>query len=120
MIAVLTRTSLLTCALSAVALAAAVDQGEDRHAPRTELGALVQASPKETSPSGASPSEAGPSLQKDPREVKNLYADPAHADTVKQLKEEMYRLKKELKDEDQFEKELPRDNVDAPRPKAKT
>jgi arylsulfatase A-like enzyme len=58
-------------------------------------------------------------LQKDPHELKNVYADPAQADTVKRLKAEMYRLKKELKDEDQFEKELPRDNVDAPRPKAK-
>ena len=50
-------------------------------------------------------------LQKDPYELKNLYADPAHAETVKELKAEMYRLKKELKDEDQFEKELPKDNV---------
>ena len=37
--------------------------------------------------------------------MKNLYADPAHAETVKKLKEEMYRLKKELKDENQFENE---------------
>jgi arylsulfatase A-like enzyme len=59
-------------------------------------------------------------LRTDPHELKNVYADPAQADTVKQLKAEMYRLKKELKDEDQFEKELPKDNVDAPRPKAKT
>jgi len=51
-------------------------------------------------------------LEKDPREVKNLYNDPAQAETVRKLKEEMYRLKKELKDEDQFEKELPKDNVD--------
>jgi arylsulfatase A-like enzyme len=60
-------------------------------------------------------------LEKDPHELKNVYADPAYADTVKRLKAEMYRLKRELKDNDQFEKELPRDNVDAPpRPKAKT
>jgi arylsulfatase A-like enzyme len=52
-------------------------------------------------------------LKKDPHEVKNIYADLAYADKVKELKEEMYRLKKELKDENQFEKELPRDNVDA-------
>jgi arylsulfatase A-like enzyme len=58
-------------------------------------------------------------LEKDPHELKNLYADPAHAETVKTLKAEMYRLKKELKDEDQFEKELPKDDVDAP-PKKKT
>jgi arylsulfatase A-like enzyme len=50
-------------------------------------------------------------LAKDPREVKNVYADPAYAETVKTLKEEMYRLKKELKDENQFEKELPKDDV---------
>jgi len=81
MIAVLTRTSLLTCALSAAALAAAVDQGEDRRAPRTELGALVQAFPKETSPSGASPSEAAPSLQKDPRE-----GDPGYEQAQKLIK----------------------------------
>jgi arylsulfatase A-like enzyme len=52
-------------------------------------------------------------LKKDPHEVKNVYADPAYADRMKELKAEMYRLKKELKDEDQFEKELPKDNVDA-------
>jgi arylsulfatase A-like enzyme len=59
-------------------------------------------------------------LDKDPHELKNVYADPAYAETVKRLKAEMYRLKRELKDEDRFENELPRDNVDAPRPKAKT
>jgi arylsulfatase A-like enzyme len=53
-------------------------------------------------------------LQKDPHELKNLYADPAHAETVKKLKEELYRLKKELKDEDQFANGLPRDGVDMP------
>jgi arylsulfatase A-like enzyme len=55
-------------------------------------------------------------LQKDPREVKNVYADPAYAETVKTLKAEMFRLKKELKDENQFDKKLPPDDVDA-RPK---
>jgi arylsulfatase A-like enzyme len=59
-------------------------------------------------------------LTKDPREVKNLYADPAYADTVKTLKAEMYRLKKELKDENQFENKLPPDDVGAPlKPKDK-
>lgn len=52
-------------------------------------------------------------LEKDPREVKNVYSDPSYAETVKVLKAELYRLKKELKDENQFEKELPKDNVDA-------
>jgi arylsulfatase A-like enzyme len=41
-------------------------------------------------------------LEKDPHELKSVYADPAYADTVKSLKTELYRLKKELKDEDQF------------------
>jgi arylsulfatase A-like enzyme len=50
-------------------------------------------------------------LQTDPHELRNLYDDPAHADTVKKLKAEMYRLKKELKDENQFENELPKTRV---------
>jgi arylsulfatase A-like enzyme len=53
-------------------------------------------------------------LQKDPHELKNLYADPAHAETVKTLKEELYRLKKELKDENQFENGVPKDDVGMP------
>lgn len=50
-------------------------------------------------------------LQKDPRELRNVYSDPAYADVVKKLKEEMYRLKKELKDENQFENAVPKDDV---------
>jgi arylsulfatase A-like enzyme len=50
-------------------------------------------------------------LKKDPHELKNVYSDPAFAETIKKLKDEMYRLKKELKDENQFEKELPKDDV---------
>jgi arylsulfatase A-like enzyme len=50
-------------------------------------------------------------LEKDPYELKNVYADPANADTVKKLKDEMYRLKKELKDENQFEDKLPKDDT---------
>jgi arylsulfatase A-like enzyme len=46
-------------------------------------------------------------LEKDPHEVKNVYADPAYAGAVKELKAELYRLKKELKDEDQFADKLP-------------
>jgi arylsulfatase A-like enzyme len=50
-------------------------------------------------------------LEKDPVEMKNVVAEPAYAESVKKLKEEMYRLKKELKDEDQFADKLPKDDV---------
>jgi arylsulfatase A-like enzyme len=53
-------------------------------------------------------------LQKDPRELRNVYNDPANAKTVETLKAEMYRLKKDLKDENQFEQKLPKDDVDSP------
>ncbi len=48
-------------------------------------------------------------LKKDPEELKNVYSDPAYADQVKKLKAELYRLKKEVKDEDQFADKLPKD-----------
>jgi arylsulfatase A-like enzyme len=51
-------------------------------------------------------------LKADPHELKNLYADPAQAETVKRLKDELYRLKKELKDEDQYADNLPKGSVD--------
>jgi hypothetical protein len=41
-------------------------------------------------------------FQKDPRELKNVYAAPTYGNTVQKLKTELYRLKKELKDDDQF------------------
>jgi len=50
-------------------------------------------------------------LRKDPREMRNLYSDPAYAKIVEELKKELYRLKKELKDDDQFANELPKDDV---------
>jgi len=50
-------------------------------------------------------------LQSDPREMNNVYRDPRYASTVKTLKEEMLKLKKELKDEDQYTRELPREDV---------
>jgi arylsulfatase A-like enzyme len=50
-------------------------------------------------------------LEKDPLEMRNVYSDPAYQKTVEQLKKEMYRLKKELKDEDQFVDQLPKDDV---------
>jgi arylsulfatase A-like enzyme len=51
-------------------------------------------------------------LSKDPHELKNVYADPAYAKQAAELKDELYRLKKELKDEDQFEDRLPKGGVD--------
>jgi arylsulfatase A-like enzyme len=50
-------------------------------------------------------------LKKDPHEVKNVYSDPAYSDVIKGLKTEMYRLKKELKDDDRFSDDLPKDDV---------
>jgi len=38
-------------------------------------------------------------MKKDPREMKNLYRDPAHAGTVKKLKAELDRLQKEAGDQ---------------------
>jgi len=38
-------------------------------------------------------------MQKDPREMKNLYRDPAHAGTVKKLQAELDRLQKETGDQ---------------------
>jgi arylsulfatase A-like enzyme len=55
-------------------------------------------------------------LRKDPLETRNIYADPAYAGLVNKLKAEMYRLKRELKDEDQFADELPVDDVDGQSP----
>jgi hypothetical protein len=39
----------------------------------------------------------------------NLYNDPAQQDLVKKLKDELYRLKKEVKDDDQFANKQPKD-----------
>jgi arylsulfatase A-like enzyme len=50
-------------------------------------------------------------LQKDPVEMNNLYSNPAYAGILKTLKAEMLRLKEELKDEDQFQENLPNDDV---------
>jgi hypothetical protein len=51
-------------------------------------------------------------------EMPNIYADPANARLVAKLKSEMYRLKNDLKDEDQFQENLPIDNVDGSRASA--
>ncbi len=46
-------------------------------------------------------------LVKDPDELHNIYNDPAQKETVAKLKAELYRLKKEVKDDDQFAYEQP-------------
>jgi len=53
-------------------------------------------------------------LVKDPDELHNLYNDPAQAGTVAKLKAELYRLKKELKDDDRYADEQPPGGVDGP------
>lgn len=44
----------------------------------------------------------------DPSELHNLYSDPEQAEHVVKLKAELYRLKKELKDDDQFADKQPK------------
>jgi arylsulfatase A-like enzyme len=39
-------------------------------------------------------------LQNDPREMRNVYSDPAYAGTVKELTAELDRLRREYKDTD--------------------
>ncbi len=46
-------------------------------------------------------------LVHDPDELHNLYNDPAQKEVVARLKTELYRLKRELKDEDQFAYQQP-------------
>jgi arylsulfatase A-like enzyme len=50
-------------------------------------------------------------LLKDPTEMKNIYNDPAYAKTLDEMKKELLRLKKEFKDTDQFQDNLPTDDV---------
>jgi hypothetical protein len=51
-------------------------------------------------------------LQKDPTEMRNEYGNPAFSKIRASLKTELQRLKKEMKDEDQFQDKLPADDVD--------
>lgn len=51
-------------------------------------------------------------LVKDPEELHNLYAEPQQQPTVAKLKAELYRLKKEFKDDDQFADQQPPAGVD--------
>ncbi len=50
-------------------------------------------------------------LQKDPREMSNVYSNPAYAKTAEELKKELQRLRLQYKDEDQFQDNLPKDDV---------
>ncbi len=50
-------------------------------------------------------------LVKDPAELHNLYHDPAQQDQVAKLKAELYRLKRQVKDDDQFANEQPPHDV---------
>jgi arylsulfatase A-like enzyme len=58
-------------------------------------------------------------LRNDPEEMRNLYTDPNHSALVAELKAELKRLKRDLKDEDQFADRLPPDGVDGPFPDKK-
>lgn len=51
-------------------------------------------------------------LTQDPGEQRNIYDAPESAELVRTLKVELARLRKELKDDDQFAQELPKDGVD--------
>jgi len=53
-------------------------------------------------------------LVHDPAEMHNIYGDPAQAETVAALKKELFRLKKELRDDDQFADKQPTTGVDGP------
>ena len=56
-------------------------------------------------------------LRNDPGEMHNLYSDPAQQGVVAELRAEMLRLKKELKDDDQFADKMPTNGgVDGPFP----
>ena len=55
-------------------------------------------------------------LVKDPKEMRNIYNDPAAQPIIAKLKTELARLKKELKDDDQFASQFPPSGVDGPAP----
>jgi arylsulfatase A-like enzyme len=54
----------------------------------------------------------GYDLVHDPLELRNICNDPAQAATVAKLKAELYRLKKEVKDDDQFANQQPPHGTD--------
>jgi len=51
-------------------------------------------------------------LTNDPQELRNIYGDAAQGAAVEKLKTELYRLKKELRDDDQYAIEQPPAGVD--------
>jgi arylsulfatase A-like enzyme len=53
-------------------------------------------------------------LRADPSELHNLYGMPGHEQVTTELKAELARLKKALRDEDQFADSQPPDGVDGP------
>ncbi len=53
-------------------------------------------------------------LIKDPQELHNLYSDPTQAELAANLKKELYRLKKEVQDNDEFANQQPTDGVGGP------
>ncbi len=59
-------------------------------------------------------------LVKDPEELRNVWAEPSYAAVAAKMKAEMLRLKKEVRDEDQYANEQPPPGVDGqPAPKAR-
>ncbi len=57
-------------------------------------------------------------LVHDPDELHNLAGDPAHAGLVAKLKAELYRLKKEVQDNDEFAEHQPTTSSDGPAAKS--
>jgi arylsulfatase A-like enzyme len=53
-------------------------------------------------------------LVRDPDELHNIYSDPAAAGVVAELKAELYRLKREVQDNDEFADQQPPHGVDGP------
>lgn len=49
-------------------------------------------------------------LLKDPEEMHNIYEDPASRETVETLKKELFRLKEEVQDHDEFAHEQPKNS----------
>jgi arylsulfatase A-like enzyme len=53
-------------------------------------------------------------LTKDPWELHNLYGDPSQQAVVAELKDLMFKLKNDVKDDDQFSKSFPAEGVSGP------